>query len=127
MAEQDAAIDPHWVPLQYNDRCAARKTMLDQAAAELVSVARSVGGVVAVYAFGSYALDKVGPDSDLDPLIVRETDLPRINREDDIRAALRSVCGFDLLVIRPDEFRDKLPANSVGRRILSEAKLLYAV
>ena len=50
-----------------------------------------------------------------------------MRREDDIRLQLRSTCGFDLLVVRPDEYADQLPANSVGRRILAEAKLLYAV
>lgn len=112
---------------RYADRSLARRALLDAAAQELVTVCSRLPDVLAVYVYGSYARDAVGPASDLDALIVRETELPRFQREDDIRRFLRTAVGFELLIVRPDEFAEQLPANSVGRTILAEAKLLYAV
>jgi predicted nucleotidyltransferase len=112
---------------RYRDRCQARRALLATAAEELATVCSRLPDVLAVYVYGSYARDAVGPASDLDALIVRDTELPRFQREDDIRRFLRTAVGFDLLVVRPDEFSERLPANSVGRTILTEAKLLYAV
>ena len=103
-----------------------RRALLDTAAAEIVAICSQLFDVRAVYAYGSYACDTVGPTSDLDVLIVRDTDLPRFRREDDIRLRLRTPIGFDLLVVRPDEFAQVMPGNTVGRTILSQARLLYA-
>jgi predicted nucleotidyltransferase len=113
--------------LRYEDRCRIRQELLEKAAAEVVTICSRFSDVRAVYAYGSYARGTVGPTSDLDILIVRETTLPRFQREDDIRLHLRTPVGFDLLVVRPEEFTDTMPANSVGSRILAEAKLLYAI
>lgn len=111
---------------RYEDRCRERLALLDKAAAEVVSVCSGIPEVRAVYVYGSYARGSIGPTSDLDVLIVRETDLSRWSREDDIRLRLRTPVGFDLLVVRPDEFAQAMPANSMGRTILSEARLIYA-
>lgn len=113
--------------LRYEDRCRIRQELLDKAAAEVITICSLLSDVRAVYVYGSYARGMVGPMSDLDVLIIRETNLPRFQREDDIRLALRTPVGFDLLVVRPDEFKHAMPANSVGNRILSEAKLIYAI
>jgi predicted nucleotidyltransferase len=113
--------------LRYEDRCRLRQELLDKAAAEVVTICSQLSEVRAAYVYGSYARGTVGPTSDLDVLIVRETNLPRFQREDDIRLALRTPVGFDLLVVRPDEFQHAMPLNSVGSRILSEAKLVYAI
>jgi predicted nucleotidyltransferase len=110
----------------YEDRCRRRRELLDVALAEVVSICSRLTDVRAVYAYGSYARGSVGPTSDLDVLIVRETNLPRFERENDIRSKLRAPVGFDLLVVRPDEFAEMMPANSAGRTILAEARLIYA-
>ena len=111
-------------PLRFEERCRLRKVLLDTAAAELVEVCRALPDVVAVYAYGSYARDQIGITSDLDALVIRETMLPRYERQDDIRSGLRARGGFDLLVVTPDEYMHIMPQNSVGRHILAEAKLL---
>jgi predicted nucleotidyltransferase len=113
--------------LRYEDRCRIRQELLDKAAAEVITVCSRFSDVRAVYVYGSYARGTVGPTSDLDVLIVRETHLPRFQREDDIRLRLRTPVGFDLLVVRPDEFARTMPTNSVGAGILAEAKLIYAI
>lgn len=113
--------------LRYEDRCRIQQELLDKAAAEVITICSLLADVRAAYVYGSYARGEVGPMSDLDVLIIRETNLPRFQREDDIRLRLRTPVGFDLLVVRPDEFNNAMPSNSVGSRILSEAKQIYAV
>lgn len=113
-----------WQPVRYEDRCRLRLAELDAAAQELVSVCAQLGDVRAIYAFGSYAKRMVGPESDLDALIIRDTSLPRADRERDIRLAMTAVIGFDFLVVRPDEYEQVLPTTSFGRDILRDAVLL---
>ena len=87
-----------WRRLRYQDRCALRHAELHVAAERLVEVCRGLGNVHAVYAFGSYARDEIGPESDLDALIIRETDLPMGERQMDIRRLLCGLStGFDLI------------------------------
>ncbi len=112
--------------MRYAERCRERRTRLDRAATEVVAVCRDLGDVSAVYAFGSYATGEVGPSSDLDLLIVRETQLRRILREDDIRKRLTVSVGYDFIVVTPTEYRDALPTTSFGRTILAQARRLDA-
>jgi len=113
------------VPLRYEARCRLQKEKLDAAVRELVLVCGKVGGILEIYAFGSYARDSVAAESDLDALIIRETEERRVRREDDIRALLRAPVDFDLLVITPYERIHVLPQNPMGRHILAEARLLH--
>lgn len=110
----------------YAERCARRRAVLDAAAAELVAICNRLTDVRAVYVYGSYAGATVGPWSDLDVLIVRDTTLRRMQRDEDIRRAMTVAVGCDILVVTPEEFREILPGTSMGRSILAQAKLLYA-
>lgn len=115
------------VPMRYEERCRLRRLELDAAVEELIEACAAVGGVLAIYAYGSYARGTVGAHSDIDALIVRDTALPRVRREDNIRARLAAPVGFDLLVVQPYEFSHVMPRNPMGRHILSEAKLLHRI
>jgi predicted nucleotidyltransferase len=112
--------------MRYAERCDEQRHRLDAAAADVVSICRALGDVHAVYAFGSYAAERIGPDSDLDLLIVRETSLRRVLREDAIRERLTISVGYDFVVVTPDEYRDVLPTTSFGRTILAQARRLDA-
>ncbi len=79
-----------------------------------------------MYAFGSYATGRIAPTSDLDLLVVRETPLRRVLREDDIRARLNVAVGYDFVVVTPEEYRDDLPGSSFGRTILAQARRIDA-
>ncbi len=82
--------------------------------------------VRAVYAFGSFALERVGPRSDLDLLVVRETAVRGIERGTDLAAATDLGVALDLIVVTPYEYRERLPQTSFGRTILSSARSVYA-
>jgi uncharacterized protein len=57
-----------------------------------------------VFLFGSYATGQSTPDSDLDLLVVMETDLPKPKRATPLRLLFRPVpCSMDILVYTPEE------------------------
>lgn len=64
------------------------------------------------------------PSSDLDLLIVRETNARPLDRADDLYLEAPSRIGFDAVVVTPDEFRDRLPRTPFGRTVLSQMTLL---
>jgi predicted nucleotidyltransferase len=114
---------------RYEDRCKRRQVELDDAARELVDVCRNLGDVSAVFAYGSYAKRLVGPDSDLDALIVRHCLLSRSARQDDIRLQLRARVGFDLLVYyrslttqEPAMCASAAPPRTQNTRLRSQAR-----
>jgi uncharacterized protein len=54
--------------------------------------------------FGSYASDNPTPDSDLDLLIIMETDLPSHKRASPIRLLFKPFpCSMDIIVYTPKE------------------------
>ncbi len=77
--------------------------------------------------FGSYANGRPTPDSDLDLLIVMETDRPRNKRATPIRLLFQPTpCSMDVLVFTPDEV---MYWNGTVNHIITEAfqtgKVLY--
>ena len=103
-----------------------RKAELDEAASTIVAACRTLDGVEALYAFGSYGRGSVAPTSDLDLLVVRETTLRRALRDRDIRLAYRGGISLDIVVVTPSEYRDLLPTTAMGQTILRDARRLDA-
>lgn len=63
--------------------------------------------------FGSYASGTPTPDSDLDLLVVMESDQPRYRRSPPLRLLFRPVpCPMDILVYTPAEVNKWKEANS---------------
>lgn len=79
-----------------------------------------------MYAFGSFAAARTGPRSDLDLLVVRETAIRGIERGADLAIEADVGVALDLIVVTPEEFRDRLPTTSFGRTILASALAAYA-
>lgn len=111
---------------RYEERCLDRKREMAHALDRLVNVCRAEAEVREAYVFGSYAQGTVGPTSDLDILIVRETNRRNVDRAADIAFAARGAVPFDFVVVTPTEFADTLPTTSFGRTILATAKRIYA-
>ncbi|GAC1399472.1 MAG: hypothetical protein NVS2B8_16650 [Vulcanimicrobiaceae bacterium] len=115
------------MPLQrYADRCRDRRILLDEAVQNVVAACRAEPSVREAFVFGSYATEKIGPTSDLDVLVVRETDLGIIDRAVDLKMAARSRVNVDLVVVTPYEYAHTFPASSFGRTVLAMAKRIYA-
>ncbi|MBC5799675.1 MAG: nucleotidyltransferase domain-containing protein [Candidatus Eremiobacteraeota bacterium] len=110
----------------YAQRAAERRAELVSALKRFIAVARAYPDVRAVYVFGSMGCDRIAPRSDLDLLVVRETSLRGPERGADLAGAADLGIEFDLIVVTPDEYRDRLPTTSFGRTILETAKLAYA-
>ncbi len=91
-------------PAWWCERAAVRRAALDRAVASLRLSLGQFAGVRGALVFGSYARGDVGPESDLDLVIVRESALPRAERDDDIRRALTLDVPYDLVTLTPDEF-----------------------
>jgi predicted nucleotidyltransferase len=76
---------------------------------------------------GSYATGTQNKDSDLDLLIIKDSDLPRHRRANSIRKSLiGNEIPFDILVYTPDEFETEKNENySFINSALKNARLLY--
>ncbi len=115
------------MPLErYAVRCEQRRLILDEALARVLRACRERPDVRAAYVFGSYASGAIGPTSDLDDLVVRETTLGIVDRVADLKFASRGPVGIDWVVVTPDEYGTTFAASSFGRSIMAAARRVYA-
>lgn len=110
----------------YAMRSAERKARLERALDRLIAVCREHGDVRDVFVFGSLGSGRVGPRSDLDVLVVRDTAIHGVERGADLAIAADIGVALDLVVVTPLEFRERLPETSFGRTILATARHVYA-
>ena len=77
--------------------------------------------------FGSYASGSATPDSDLDLLVVMDTDLPPHKRATPMRLLFRPVpCAMDILVYAPEEVaRWNGTVNHIITEVMRRGKTLY--
>jgi len=77
--------------------------------------------------FGSYAFGTPNEDSDLDLIIIKNTDTPEQKRGWEVRKFLiGSLVPMDILIYTPKEFEDELKSKySFVSSVISETKLLY--
>lgn len=107
-------------------RIAERRTLLENALARFVEVAREFSDVRAVYVFGSLAREEIGIRSDLDLLVVRETTLRGPMRGEDLAIAALLGIEYDLIVLTPAEYAARGGGSSFWSDVIAEAKLVYA-
>lgn len=107
-------------------RAGRRRAVIAAAIDELCAIARARSDIRRIVVFGSAASGRIGPTSDLDVLVVRETDLPRSRRADELLVAVKAPVGIDMIVVTPEEMRDRLPLTAFGAAILAEGQLVYA-
>jgi predicted nucleotidyltransferase len=76
--------------------------------------------------FGSYARGDYNAASDVDLLIVKETDLPFVERAAEVWRACESGLSIEPLVYTPNEFERMLrQGNPLIERALQEGVLIY--
>lgn len=79
-----------------------------------------------IIAFGSFASGEIGEWSDLDLVIVTETDLPFFERLKQVLLLVRSDIGLDVLVYTPDEWEHmKSERRFIREEIAEKGKVVY--
>jgi predicted nucleotidyltransferase len=111
---------------RYADRCLDRRELLDEAVRNVITACRAEASVREAFVFGSYATLQIGPTSDLDVLVVRDTDLGIIDRVIDLKIAALSRVNIDMVVVTPYELANTFSTSSFGRTVLAMAKRIYA-
>ena len=72
------------------------------------------GRVKAAYLFGSFAQDRVNTESDIDLILIIETELPFLERNREFSDLLDIVPTIDILVYTAEEFAALTENPSVG-------------
>jgi predicted nucleotidyltransferase len=82
---------------------------------------------IKIILFGSYAYGTPGKGSDLDLLIVKESDIPRRKRAKEIRRLFRDLfIPMDILVYTPEEIeRFRNVKTAFIRTVLNKGRVLY--
>lgn len=82
-----------------------------------------------VVLFGSYASGEIHADSDIDLLIIKETDLPFYKRGAQVRRLIHPVRGtlpIDIIVLTPMELNTQLERGNVFlAQVLEKGELLF--
>ncbi len=77
------------------------------------------------YLIGSFASGDVSRTSDIDLVVVQETDVKFVNRMNEFLFELRPRVGLDLLVYTPDEFEDMMGRPGFLRGAVERGRLIY--
>lgn len=106
---------------------AAFPSVTEELLREVVRRILSVGTPRKIVLFGSWARGQARPDSDLDLLIIEESDLPRHRRARRHRMALLGLFpAKDIVVWTPGEVRQwQHVPNAFITTILAEGRVLY--
>ena len=76
--------------------------------------------------FGSYCAGRIGEWSDLDMVVVKETDASFLDRTRQVLALLRPRVGLDVLVYTPAEFeRLRQERAFLREEIVAKGKVIY--
>ena len=104
----------------------SRKTLLETELSRYVSLLQKHKKLERILIFGSLVTGDIHPWSDIDLVIVQETDLPFWKRLREIRRLIQPKVGTDILVYTPDEWEEMKGGRPFFRQeILAKSKTLY--
>lgn len=81
-----------------------------------------------IYLFGSYANNTATADSDIDLLIIKNTNLKKTQRNIQVREAIKTYpyVGMDIIVYTPEELQAGMKdVVNIGKEAIKTGKLLY--
>ncbi|PJF46894.1 MAG: nucleotidyltransferase domain-containing protein [Chloroflexi bacterium] len=83
-------------------------------------------GVARAFVFGSVARGEATRRSDVDLVVIQETDKPFLDRYEGILAEIHTALrrSVDLLIYTPREF-EAMPRTAFVRRMLRDSKVIY--
>jgi predicted nucleotidyltransferase len=101
-----------------------RRKRLEEELKRLIPKLKGLG-VRKVILFGSLARGDVGRSSDIDLIIVQETEKRFLDRLEEIYTALQPKVALDVLVYTPEEFVRMERTSPFIRSILKKGRVLY--
>ncbi len=103
-----------------------RHTLLKNELARYIQLLREHKNLERILVFGSLAAGNVHPWSDIDLVIIQETDLPFWHRLRAIRKLIQPKVGTDILVYTPEEWEEMKGKRPFFRHeILAKSKVVY--
>ena len=104
----------------------ARRILLEEELQRYLVLLRQEYQPLKVFLFGSLATGETGEWSDLDLVIVKETDERFLDRTKQVMRLLRPRVGVDILVYTPKEFEELSRERPFFQdEIIEKGKLLY--
>ena len=104
---------------------ADRKKLLDQEMSRYIRLLTEYGSPEKVILFGTLAMGQVHEWSDIDLVVVEQTQLPFFKRIKKIRKLLKPKVGMDIMVYTPDEFDQLSDISSHFREPLLTRYLIH--
>lgn len=105
-------------------RAERRQQLLDELE-RIMDTLRTMN-VEKVILFGSLARGDVTSTSDIDLIVVMDTDSPFLQRLHEVYSAVLPQRSVDILVYTPQEFQSMREENPFVRKALDEGSVLYA-
>jgi predicted nucleotidyltransferase len=103
-----------------------RKEVLEKELKRIIPLLINLGAEKIIL-FGSLPAGKVHRSSDIDLVVVRESNRRFLDRLDELYQAVKPNYGVDLFVYTPEEFEEMSVTNPFLRRAVKEGRLLYEV
>ena len=101
-----------------------RKELLNQELARYIGLLIEHDDPERIIVFGSLATGDIHSWSDIDLVIVKQTNLPFLKRLHEMRRLLRPRVGTDILVYTPEEFHNMQEGNFL-RKALQDGQVIY--
>jgi predicted nucleotidyltransferase len=109
------------------EAAAARAQLLRQELARFIEIITQQMQPERIILFGSFATGQVSEWSDLDLVVIAETDLPFYQRIKRILYSVRPQVGMDVLVYTPTEWAEMSSRRSFAQEeILHKGQVVYA-
>lgn len=109
-----------------HEKAAQRRALLEAELARYVQVLREQYAPQRILLFGSLISGKVEEWSDIDLVIIKETDRTFLDRTREVMQLLKPQVGIDILVYTPDEFAQMSHQRAfVREEIVAKGKVLY--
>jgi uncharacterized protein len=109
------------------EAAAARETMLHQELARFIEIVIQQMQPESIILFGSLAMGHVGEWSDLDLVVIANTDLPFYERIKYVLQSVRPRVGMDVLIYTPAEWAKMVNERSFIRdEIRDKGQVVYA-
>lgn len=103
-----------------------RKKLLDQELARYIRLLTEHGAPEKVILFGTLAEGRIHEWSDIDLVVIEQTQLPFFQRLRKVRKLLRPEVGMDIMVYTPEEFNQLCADRPFFKdEIVAKGKIVY--